>query len=195
MKRIEVLNEKHRKLTSDNLDVVKWAVLKHIGTREEIPGLGYDDLFQEGCLCLMRAAVTYDSSTLFTTYAGKVVRNGLISYCRKVNNRHKKFSTLPFDDIDDAISLWNPTLTSAYNLNDIAHNSDILHLLKSIKSEYTGTALLGIESLELKIKGFTGADIAEMHGVKPNLVGAWITRAAQKLRRNERFISALREVI
>ena len=47
-----------------------------------------------------------------------------------------------------------------------------------------GTARNGVQALELKIAGYSGTDIAELYGVKPNHVGAWIARAAQKLKKD-----------
>ena len=52
----------------------------------------------------------------------------------------------------------------------------------------TGTARLGIEATEWKVKGLSGAEIAKMYGVKPNLVGAWISRAAGRLKQNRDFM-------
>lgn len=63
--------------------------------------------------------------------------------------------------------------------------------MESVKAEYSGVARLGIEALELKIKGLSGSDIAHLYGVAPNHVGAWISRAAEKLRKNERFLMGL----
>lgn len=47
-----------------------------------------------------------------------------------------------------------------------------------------GVARLGIEALELKVKGYSGADIAQLYQTKPNHIGAWISRAAEKLRKD-----------
>ena len=56
-------------------------------------------------------------------------------------------------------------------------------MLEYGKRTYNGVARLGVEALELKIAGYSGTDIAELYGVKPNHVGAWIARAAQKLKK------------
>ena len=61
-------------------------------------------------------------------------------------------------------------------------------LLEHGRRSYTGTALLGIEAMELKVKGYTGTDIARLYGVKPTLVGAWISRAVEKLRKDAALI-------
>ena len=63
-----------------------------------------------------------------------------------------------------------------------------MNLLISLKAQYTGTVFRGIEALEWKTKGYSGAEIAKMYGVKPNLVGAWISKAVKKLEKNEMFI-------
>ena len=56
-------------------------------------------------------------------------------------------------------------------------------LLSDCKRRYSGVARLGIEALELKIRGYSGADIARLYNTKPSHVGAWIARAAQKIRK------------
>ena len=64
-------------------------------------------------------------------------------------------------------------------------------LLERGRRTCTGVARLGVEALALKVKGYTGADIARMYHTKPNHVGAWISRAAEKLRGDEAFASLL----
>jgi len=49
---------------------------------------------------------------------------------------------------------------------------------------YNGVARLGIEAMELKIKGYSGTDIAKLYGVAPKHVGAWISRATAKLKKD-----------
>ena len=68
-------------------------------------------------------------------------------------------------------------------------SSDLL--LEHGRRTCTGVARLGVEALALKVKGYTGADIARMYHTKPNHVGAWISRAAEKLRGDEAFASLL----
>ena len=38
--------------------------------------------------------------------------------------------------------------------------------------------------MELKIKGYSGVDIARLYHTKPTHVGAWISRASEKLRKD-----------
>ena len=51
------------------------------------------------------------------------------------------------------------------------------------KGLYTGSARLGVEALELKVlEGYGVTEIARLYDSKPNEVGAWISRAAKKIR-------------
>lgn len=73
----------------------KWAIRESIHVNETIYGFGFDDLYQEGCILLCHAAVTYDAAlSQFSTYAKTVVRNGLYSYCRRLCSRQRRFCYL-----------------------------------------------------------------------------------------------------
>ena len=60
-------------------------------------------------------------------------------------------------------------------------------LLSHFRNRYHGTARLGIEAMELRVRGYSCADIAKLYQKKPNYIGACISRAAEKLRR-ERLV-------
>jgi len=193
MNGIENLNNEQKKLVENNLDIVKWAIYSHITVKESVYGFGYDDLFQEGCLCLCRAAATYNGGLAqFETYAQVVVKNGLLTYCKKMWNKHKNTDNI--SDIspgsgEDMNDMATATQTGEDEYDAVISDAVIFELLESVKREYNGIALLGIEALELKIKGYTGAEIAKLWGVKQNSIDAGITRATKKLRQNERFMA------
>lgn len=190
---IEILNDAQRKLVAEHTDVVKWAIYEHIKVNENVFGLGYDDLYQEGCVCLCKAAATYDGDKAkFITYAQVVVRSKLLTYCVKMSAKHKhhvSVDDIP-DESDDYGGSGNRAIEDDYGA--MLSNSFVYGLLASMKFEYSGTVRLGIEALELKVKGYTGAEIARMWGVGQNHVGAWISKAKKKLVQNERFISELK---
>jgi RNA polymerase sigma factor (sigma-70 family) len=187
------LNDAQRQLASRNTDIVKWAIHDHITVLENICGLGYDDLFQEGCLWLCEAAATYDGETAqFITYAQVVVKNGLFTYCKKAYGKQKNnvsINDMLRDPTDEESGIASFAGDNEYDM--LLSDTAVFSLLESVKAEYSGVARLGIEALELKVKGYTGAEIARMWGVGQNHVGAWISRAKTKLRQNERFMTEL----
>ena len=196
MSRMEALNDAQRQLVADHIHIVEWAIYDHIEVNENLYGFGYDDLFQEGCLCLCKAAATYVSeSAQFDTYAQVVVRNGLLTYCKKMCRIQKplvNLSDVPLDPGDGGGETYGDHFAGEDIFERLISYTDAINLLEAVKPEYNGVARLGIEALELKVKGYSGAEIARMWGVEQNHVGAWISRAKKKLWKNERFVMGLR---
>lgn len=88
-----VLNDRQRQLVERHMAVVDWVLFDYITANEGVVGLAREDLRQEGYVWLCQAAATYDGvSASFGTYARKVVRNGLISHCRKVSGQPQLLS-------------------------------------------------------------------------------------------------------
>lgn len=54
------LNELQRQRVEDHLALVEQVLRRSIKTNETVDGMGHDDLYQEGCIALCRAAVSYD---------------------------------------------------------------------------------------------------------------------------------------
>lgn len=98
--------------------------------------------------------------------------------------KQKRQMTVPITTDQDEDILFPEPVSSEDSLEKVFEEQDIFTLLHGLKQQYSGTARLGIEAIEWKVKGLSGAEIAKMYGVKPNLVGAWISRAASKLRQN-----------
>lgn len=179
MKRVLPLTDSQRQLVEQNQELVRSIAGRFVS----LPELEFDDLFQEGCLWLCKAAATYQENrgATFITYANKVVINGLKTYCRVVGSKRKKQYLYTLYDCEQS-----PTENEA---DKLVTDRDMLRFLNQIKQQYAGTVRLGIEALEWKLRDYSGTEIAKMYGVTPNLVGAWISRAAQKLRKNKRFLT------
>lgn len=182
-----VLTAEQQALVEWNLDLVARTISRYIQTNESVCGMGYDDLYQEGAMALCGAAATYDGvSATFRTYATAFIRNHLIDCCRAATSRQRHISnkTIPPYDADDGEPppLWEPSGSDGTDALIDRMAADAL--LDRCKKAYSGVARLGIEALEWKINGYSSADIARLYGVKPNHVGAWISRAAKKLRKD-----------
>lgn len=192
------MTEAERVLVEDHLELVHWVIQDHIQVQKHIVGMEYYDLVQHGCLLLIKAARAYNAERGdFVPFARKVILNGLRSHCKYTALRHGKRRHLipsgePTDDND-------PSNMDAFNGGDdttrAVEANDIIEVLSSFLPEYSGVARKGIEALILKIRGFNGADIAEIYGVDQYNVGAWISRAKQKLRVNSRFAGYMKEIV
>ena len=185
-----ILNYEQQALVEQNLELVKKVIFRCIKTNEGVCGLGFDDLYQEGSMALCRAAATYDGvSAQFATYATTLIRNHLLDCCKAANAQQKHLCSLPpgpgFSDDEHPPSIPEPFVEDG--VDGLIDRMDAAALLTHYKLAYSGVARLGIEALELKVRGFNGADIAQLYHTEPNNVGAWISRAAQKLKKDAAF--------
>lgn len=177
-----VMNEQERKLVEEHLYLVKNIVLATMSINESVQGLGYDDLFQTGCEALCHAALHYkaDRGAAFATFADVVIKNKLLSHCRKITRLQTTMLYL------DAPSPEYPELTLGDTLpekNDhTLSDFETLYLLTQAGEHYHGVTQKGMNALKLKCRGHTNVEIARYYGVKPNHVAAWLSRAVSKLR-------------
>ncbi len=165
------MNRRNQRI-EEHLNCVHWVIHNFIRVNESVCGLEYDDLYQEGCIALCRAAESFDEQrgTQFHSYAISVIHHHLLDYCRKIQSR-----TAPVVPLE----AWNSE--AAWDDNSGLY---VEQVLEYGKRTYSGVARLGVEALELKIAGYSGTDIARLYGVQPNYVGAWISRASEKLKKD-----------
>ena len=180
-----ILSHEQQALVESSLTVIDKVISRYIHTNEAVCGLDPDDLYQEGAAALCKAAATYDgTSAQFSTYATAVIRNHLLNHCKAVNAGQRNLPTVSLDDCgsDDSRPPPCPEPFTPDGVDELIGRLDADDLLADCKRRYTGVARLGVEALELKIKGLSGADIARLYHTTPNNVGAWISRAARKIR-------------
>lgn len=187
------LTKQQQELVAQNLAVVHWVICDYIHVNPSICGLEYNDLFQEGCVWLCKAAASYQDNgrAQFPTYAKKVVRNGLLSYCRKLCAKSKKFSRLVIGEHGELAADGAALEPQVDEFDTHVSLIETLSLLEASKQDYDGVARLGIEALALKLQGMRHTDIAELYHVPPSHVGAWISRSTAKLRSDSKFLQSL----
>ena len=95
MKQNFKLTKDQQTLVEKNLSIVHWVIVNNIHVNPGICGLEYGDLFQEGCLWLCKAAFYLQCRTgAVFNLRQKVVKNGLLSYCRKICSQGRHISRL-----------------------------------------------------------------------------------------------------
>lgn len=183
------LTREQQELVENNLSLVYWVIMESIHVNETIYGFGYEDLYQEGCIWLCHAATTYNPArSLFPTYARKIVRNGLLSYCRQMCSRQRRFTYLTVG-LHGELLADGELVTPPDDFHVQVNMIETLDLLASAEKKYQGVTKLGIEAL--KLKGMSVSEIADLYHVPPPHVGAWISRATQKLRKDTPFLAGL----
>lgn len=191
MKRTIPLTNEQQEMVAANLSVVHWTIRESFHINETIYGFGYDDLYQEGCIWLCHAAVSYNPAlSKFPTYAKKVVRNGLTSYCREQCSRERHFTRLGVGEHGE-LTAEGSVLQQPDDFESRISMLEVMQLLESRARDYNGVTRLGIKALELKIRGMSITEIAKLYDVPPSHVGAWITRSKQKLRKDPLFLSGI----
>lgn len=131
------MNGTVEKIVEDHLNCVHWTIHTFISVNESVCGLEYDDLFQEGCIALWRAAENFDErrGAQFYSYAISVIRNHLLDYCRKIQSR-----TAPIASLED----WD---AEASRRGAAAWDSDsglfVEQVLEYGKRTYSGVDLPG----------------------------------------------------
>lgn len=188
MKLDKPLTDAQRALVEDTLNVAQWTVRNYFTTADVVSGLSCEDLLQEAYLALCGAAMTYQGGKVqFKTYAITVIRNHLTDYCRRIYHRNRTLPTLSLDapprDTDGS-PIRPETADIDADFEDRCLSQIWLkEFFAQRKANYSGCTKLGLEALELKVMdGYGVTDIARLYHTKPNLVGAWISRATQKLR-------------
>lgn len=191
MKRTIPLTSEQQEMVASNLSVVHWTIRESFHVNETIYGFGYDDLYQEGCIWLCHAAASYNPAlSKFPTYAKKVVRNGLLSYCREQCSRERHFIRLGVGEHGE-LTADGSMLQQTEDFESRISTLEVMQLLESRAKDYSGVTRLGIKALELKIKGMSVTEIAKLYNVPPSHVGAWITRSKQRLRKDPLFLSGI----
>ncbi len=176
------MTRKEQLLVEEHLELVKKIVKGTMSINENVQGLGYEDLYQTGCEALCKAALNYNEArgASFATFADVVIRNSLLSHCRKVARAQAPLCYLDAPAAESGSvtfgdMLWDET---EHGISD----KETFCMLAQMEKQFTGIAKKGVEALRLKYMGHTGTEIAGYYGVKPNHVAAWISRALNKMR-------------
>lgn len=179
-------------MAESNLYMVRYVIYESIILNDEIVGLGYEDIHQEGCYYLCKAAATYNPALAqFDTYAKKVIRNGLISHCRKVLYENSHYACISLDEHGDLLPHYGHAAKEDEFTTRVAA-LEILDVLHSHAQRYSGVTQKGIDALCKRLEGNPLPQIAEEYAVPVNYVGAWISRAVAKLRKNPTLLEELR---
>ena len=178
------LSREQQVMVEQHLNLVSIIIRKHITTNEQVRGLEYEDLYQYGCLALCKAAYHFEGRVKFETFAGTVIRNALLDECRKakvIYSRHLSYDASINSDDDDG-DIFAGMIGDTSDINDSVLSKELMSIVQAAKKTHKGAVIKGIESIELRIKGYTSAEIARIYGVRSNNVTSWISKAVAVLK-------------
>lgn len=187
------LDRTGQKLVEENMKIVHEVIYwEGIRPDDGIAGLSRDELIQEGYVWLCIAASTYQSGQAsFRTYARRVVRNGLISYCRHLRAVGGECLSLDAQVGGQDGNTLMDFITQQYT-DTLQECVDLLESFRK-KKGFSRTEERGLAALELRAAGLDGPEIAARLSAPENHVRAWMSRAASKLRRDPTFLWLLKK--
>lgn len=174
-----------QQLVEQNLGLVRKVIRRYIKINEHIIGLNYEDLYQDGCVALCKAAQTYNGAASFSTYASTVVRNYLVSRCRAIVSRNAHES--PPDDYEN----WTKMLEHTVCEDEQEISSvNYFRLLEYLQVECCPLELEGIKAVKLRMAGYSGKEIGKQLGISEKVVSKRIALVRKKIEKESELLAA-----
>ena len=146
--------------------------------KDKVRGIGqpgtpeYNDLFQTGCIGLIKAVAT-DKGGCLSTYAYRLIwneiRDELVRNTRLILN----------EQAADTIGILPHT---SEQVPDPLEMLDLRDIFRQAKKQARGGTAKGIECLELTAQGYSSQEIGNIVGADSGTVRMWMSRARKYLK-------------
>ena len=183
-----------RKLTEDHLPIVAKVIQTlTCGCRY----VSYDerqDLLQIGNLALCKAAMNYDGSRPFETYAKVVIRNAIYDYWRSLQKERTytcSMDAIADNETDTSYQQLLADTSSLQNLEQEHNLRSIYEYLQTLQNVNCTTIKKGIQALLLQQNGYTSQEISKHYGVPASHVRAWKSKARKYLQQDATLYALL----
>lgn len=183
-----------RKLTEDHLSIVAKVIQTlTCGCRY----VSYDerqDLLQIGNLALCKAAMNYDGSRPFETYAKVVIRNAIYDYWRSLQKERTytcSMDAIADNETDTSYQQLLADTSSLQNLEQEHNLRSIYEYLQTLQNVNCTTIKKGIQALLLQQNGYTSQEISKHYGVPASHVRAWKSKARKYLQQDATLYTLL----
>jgi len=162
-----------------NMKLVHYVINTYFSVRSSNLGLEYDDLFQVGCIGLMKAAEKYDKEKgyKFNTFADRVIKNNIIDYLRSSKRQY----------VAPVEKQLLEQIAQDDNISNCLDKKELLALLESVKEDYTGDKRKGIEVIEFLILGYDIKKVSEIYNTTTKNISKWRYLAKKELVKNEKI--------
>jgi len=172
-------NFEQRELVEQNIKLVHYVINKYFSVKNNNLGLEYDDLFQVGCMGLMKAAEKFnkDKGYKFNTFADTVIKNTIIDYLRSSKRQY----------VAPVEKQLLEQIAQDDNILNCLDKKELLALLESVKENYTGDKRKGIEVIEFLILGYDAKKVSEIYNTTTKNIHRWRYVAKKELLNNEKI--------
>lgn len=168
------LTPMQKQLVEENMGLVGKVIKDKVRQLGQPGTPSYDDLFQTGCIGLIKAAMT-DKGGTFSTYAYRLIWNEI---CDELIRNTRLVLKEQSADTIEILS------RSSADHSDALETIDLKHAIQQAKEQARGGVARGIECLELLAQGYKSHEIGDIVGADSGTVRVWITRARKYLRSN-----------
>lgn len=167
------LTPEQKQVVEENMGLVGKVIKDKVRQLGQPGTPSYDDLFQTGCIGLIKAVVT-DNGGCLSTYAYRLIWNEicdeLVRNTRLVLNEQSA----------DTIQILSQTSEQA---SDPLETLDLQDILLQAKKQAPGGVAIGIDCLKLSVRGYSSQEIGSIIGADSGTVRMWMTRARKYLKR------------
>ena len=176
------LTNAQQSIVEENMGLVGTVIKDNVKCIDKIGIFTYDDLFQIGCVGLIKATERYiPAEAKFSTYAYVMIRNEIFNALEYATVRRRYESVT-----DEAVGITPPA-------DEFDEITDLGSMLDAAKNRATGVIAKGIDAMRMMVAGYSCREIGElMGGVSANNITAWISKARAFLK-NDPNIIALRD--
>jgi RNA polymerase sigma factor (sigma-70 family) len=181
------LNREQQVLVENNMGLVGKVIKENVHNINNIGLFTYHDIYQIGCLGLIKAARGYKpGESKFSTYAYIAIRNKIYNALDYATVRRNGEVVTGIEDVIRLVTTYDE-----YSYNKTSLDS----LLEAARNRATGVTAKGIDAIRLLSDGFTNREVGElMGGVSANYITAWVSKARAFLKKDPAII-AYREAI
>lgn len=183
-----------RKLTEDHLPIVAKVIQTLTCSCRYVSYDERQDLLQIGNLALCKAAMNYDGSRPFETYAKVVIRNAIYDYWRSLQKERtytRSMDAIADNETDTSYQQLLADTSSLQNLEQEHNLRSIYEYLQTLQNVNCTTIKKGIQALLLQQNGYTSQEISKHYGVPASHVRAWKSKARKYLQQDATLYALL----
>lgn len=183
-----------RKLTEDHLSIVAKVIQTLTCGCMYVSYDERQDLLQIGNLALCKAAMNYDGSRPFETYAKVVIRNAIYDYWRSLQKERTytcSMDAIADNETDTSYQQLLADTSSLQNWEQEHNLRSIYEYLQTLQNVNCTTIKKGIQALLLQQNGYTSQEISKHYGVPASHVRAWKSKARKYLQQDATLYALL----